>query len=325
MDKSMSNRKQTARLILILTIFTMHAKLVYGAGDASAGNVSGRQVAVSVSNSVSNPLPAQTAVEDTSPKVAPASKDWTIRIGAGAILSPAFVGSSDYQLMAVPALKVTYRNTFFASVEDGVGYAVINQHGWRAGPIAMIAFGRNEDGDNPFRIAGGKTSALHGLGNIATTLEVGGFAEYRWSSLSTKIGLRKGLNGHEGLLGDLSVKYTRTSQSLSPVADSPLFASFGPRLTVVDSTYNKAFFGVNAGQAVNSGLSRYCPSGGVLSYGVGSFIVVPIRKKLSVTFLAGYDRLTGDAGSSPLVSKRGSPNQGMFGVILSYEFGFDRR
>jgi outer membrane protein len=318
----MSKRKQIARLILLLTIFAMNTKLLYGAGSASAGNVSGSQVAVSGNNSDSKPLSAQTAVEDTYPKVAPASKDWTIRLGAGAILSPAFVGSSDYQLMAVPALKVTYRNTFFASVEDGVGYAVINQHGWRAGPIAKIAFGRKEDGDNPFLVAGGKTSALRGLGNVATTLEVGGFAEYRWSSMSTKIGLRKGLNGHEGLVGDLSVNYMRTSQSFSPMAGSPFVVSFGPRLKVVDATYNKSFFGVDADQAMNSGLPRYRPSGGVLSYGVGSFIVVPIRKQLSAIFLAGYDRLTGDAGSSPLVSERGSPNQGMFGVLLSYEFGF---
>jgi outer membrane protein len=312
-------------LTLLLTIFAMHTKLFYGAGGASAGNVSSSQIVASGNNYDSNPLPAQTAVEDTYPKVAPASKDWTIRIGAGAILSPAFVGSSDYQLMAVPALKVTYLNTFFASVEDGVGYAVINQHGWRAGPNAKIDFGRKEDGDNPFRIAGGKTSALHGLGNVATTLEVGGFAEYRWNSISTKIGLRKGLNGHDGLVGDLSVKYTRTDQSLSPMAGSPVVVSFGPRLTVVDSTYNKAFFGVDADQTVNSGLPRYRPSGGVLSYGVGSLIVVPIRKQLSATFLAGYDRLAGDAGSSPLVSERGSPNQGMFGVLLSYEFGLDSR
>lgn len=321
----MSKRKQTARLVLLLTIFSMHAKLLYGAGGASAGNASDSQVAVSGNNTVSNPLSAQTAVEDTSPKMAPASTDWTIRIGAGAILSPAFVGSSDYQLMAVPALKVTYGNTFFASVEDGVGYAVINQHGWRAGPIAKIAFGRKEDGDNPFRIAGGKTSALHGLGNVATTLEAGGFAEYRWSSISTKIGLRKGLNGHEGHVGDLSVKYTRSSQSLSPVAGSPLVVSFGPRLTLVDSTYNKAFFGVDADQALGSGLPRYNPSGGVLSYGVGSFIIAPIRKQLAATFLAGYDRLTGDAGSSPLVSERGSPNVAMLCVLLSYEFGFASR
>lgn len=320
----MSKHKQTARLILLLTIFTMHTKLLYGAGGASAGDASGRQGAVSRDNTASNPLPAQTAVDDTSQKLVPAGTDWTIRIGAGAILSPAFVGASDYQLLAVPALKVTYRNTFFASVEDGVGYAVINQNGWRAGPIAKIAFGRKEDGDNPFRIAGGKTSALHGLGNVATTLEVGGFAEYRWSSISTKIGLRKGLNGHEGLVGDLSVKYTHSSQSLSPVAESLLVVSFGPRLTVVDSTYNNAFFGVDADQALNSGLPRYSPSGGILSYGVGSLIIVPIRKQLSATFLAGYDRLTGDAASAPLVSERGSPNQWMFGALLSYEFGFDR-
>jgi outer membrane protein len=319
----MSKRNKSARLILLLAIFAMHTKLLYGAGGASAGNVSGNQVAVSWNNSESNPLSDQNAVKDTSPKVAPASKGWTMRIGAGALLSPAFVGSSDYQLLAVPALKVTYRNTFFASVEDGVGYAVINQNGWRAGPIAKIEFGRKEDGGNPFRIAGGKTSALHGLGNVATTLEVGGFAEYRCNGINTKIELRKGLNGHEGLVGDLSVKYMRTSQSLSPVVDLPLVVSFGPRLTVVDSTYNKAFYGVDADQAVNSGLPRYSPNGGVLSYGVGSLIIVPIRKHLSATLLAGYDRLTGDAGSSPLVSERGSPNQGMFGVFLSYEFGFD--
>lgn len=319
----MSQRKQTARLILLLTIFAMNIKLLYGAGSTSAGNVSGHQVAVSWNNSDSKPLSAQTALEDTYPKVAPASKDWTIRLGAGAILSPAFVGSSDYQLMAVPALKITYRNRFFASVEDGIGFAVINQHGWRAGPIAKIAFGRKEDGDNPFLVAGGKTSALRGLGNVATTLEVGGFAEYRWSSMSTKIGLRKGLNGHEGLAGDLSVNYMRTSQSFSPMAGSPFVFSFGPRLKVVDATYNKAFFGVDADQAMNSGLQCYSPSGGVLSYGVGSLIIVPIRKQLSAIFLAGYDRLTGDAGSSLLVSERGSPNQGMYGVLLSYEFGFD--
>lgn len=166
----MAKRHKFVRLILLLTICALHTKLLYGAGNASAGNVSGSQVTVRGNTSDSNPLSAQSAVEETFPKVSPARKNWTIRIGAGAILSPAFVGSRSYQLMAVPALNVTYRDTFFASVEDGVGYAVISQHGWRAGPIAKIEFGRKEDGDKPFRIAGGKTSALHGLGNVATTL-----------------------------------------------------------------------------------------------------------------------------------------------------------
>lgn len=318
----MSQRKQIAGLILLLTIFAIHTKLLYGADGASACNVYGTQAAVS-GNSAAHQLSVQTAVEDTAAKGAPTKKDWTIRIGAGALLSPTFVGSSDYQLMAVPALKLSFRNIFFASVEDGVGYAVINQHGWRAGPIAKIAFGRKEDGDNPFRVAGSKTSALRGLGNVATTVEAGGFTEYRWRSMSTKIEVRKGLNGHEGLVGDLSVKYTRTSRSLSPMAGSPFVVSIGPRLTVVDATYNKAFFGVDDDQAVKSGLPRYSPNGGVLSYGIGSVFVVPISSQLSTIVLAGYDRLTGDAGSSPLISERGSRNQGMFGVVLNYEFGFD--
>lgn len=310
-------------MILLLTILAMSTKLLYGADSAPAREGYGRQAPISGNNSAANLLSSQTAVEETAAKGAPPTKDWTIRIGAGAILSPVFVGSSNYQFMVVPALKVTYRNTFFASVEDGVGYAVINQNGWRTGPIARIAFGRKEDGDNPFRVTGSKTSALRGLGNVDTTFEAGGFAEYRWNRMNTKIGLRKGLNGHEGLVGDLSVNYTHTSQSLSPMVGSPLVASIGPRLTVVDATYNKAFFGVNADQAANSGLPLYSPGGGVLSYGVGSVIIVPIRKQLSAIFLAGYDRLSGDAGSSPLVTERGSRNQGMIGVLLNYEFGFD--
>jgi outer membrane protein len=317
----MIKRNTTAPLLLLLTLWAMQSRLLYAADGAPAGNVFGSQAAVNGNSYDSNPLSAHAAVGDTPQKTAPASKDWTIRIGAGAMMSPAFVGSSDYQMMAVPALKVTYRNSFFASVEDGVGYAVINQQSWRAGPIAKIEFGRKEDGDNPFRFAGGKTSALHGLGTVATTIETGGFVEYRWSSMSTKIGVRKGLNGHEGLVGDLSVRHRRTSQALSPVDDVPLVVSLGPRLTVVDSTYNKAFFGVEANQAVNSGLPRYSPRGGILSYGIGSFIVVPMGKQFSAMLLAGYDRLTGDAGNSPLVRERGSPNQAMLGVLLSYEFG----
>lgn len=319
----MYKRRKTAVLLLLLTIVASHSKLLYGADGSSAGNSSGSQVTVSRNVSEVKQLPAQPSVEAAAIKGVQAKKDWAIRIGAGAILSPAFAGSSDYQLIVVPALKATYRNTFFASVEDGVGYAVINQYGWRAGPIAKIAFGRKEDGDNLFRVTGRKTSALRGLGNVDTTLEAGGFAEYRWNSMNAKIGLRKGLNGHEGLVGDLSVNYTRTSQSLSPTAGSPLVVSIGPRLTVVDATYNKAFFGVDADQAANSGLPRYIPGGGVLSYGVGSALVVPISRPLSAIFLAGYDRLTGDAGSSPLVRERGSHNQGMIGVLLNYEFGCD--
>ena len=77
------------------------------------------------------------------------------------------------------------------------------------------------------------------------------------------------------------------------MAGSPLVVSIGPRLKVVDATYNKAFFAVNADQTADSGLPRYSPSGGVLSYGIGSAIIVSITKPLSEIFLTGYDRMTG--------------------------------
>lgn len=316
----MTQRKHTAGMILLLALLVINSKLVYGAGSVPASEAYGGQVHSSDNNAAANQLPAQTTVAAAAAKGPPPGKDWTVRIGAGTILAPTFAGAGSYQLLLVPTLKVTYRDTFFASVEDGIGYAVIHQNGWRAGPVARFAFGRKEDGDNPFRVAGTKTSALHGLGDVDSTLEAGGFAEYRWRRMNAKIGLRKGLNGHEGLVGNLSANYTHTSQSLSPMAGSPLVASIGPRLTVVDSAYNKAFFGVDARQAANSGLPLHSPGGGVLSYGVGSVMIVPVRQQLSAVFLAGYDRLSGDAGSSPLVTERGSRNQWLLGLLCNYEF-----
>lgn len=319
-DKSMTQHKHTAGMILLLTILVINSKLLYAAGGAPASEAYGGQANISEYNATANPLPAQTSVGATAAKGPPPGKDWTVRIGAGTILSPTFVGASSYQLLVVPTLKVTYRDTFFASVEDGIGYAVILQNGWRAGPVARFAFGRKENGDNPFRVAGTKSTALHGLGNVDPTLEAGGFAEYKWRRITGKIGLRKGLDGHEGLVSNLAANYTHTSQALSPMVGSPLVASIGPRLTVVDATYNKAFFGVNAKQAANSGLPPHSPGGGILSYGVGSVIIVPAGKQLSAVFLAGYDRLSGDAGSSPLVTERGSRNQWLVGLLLNYEF-----
>jgi outer membrane scaffolding protein for murein synthesis (MipA/OmpV family) len=71
------------------------------------------------------------------------------------------------------------------------------------------------------------------------------------------------------------------------------------------------------------GLRSYSPSGGILSYGVGSTLILPITYAVTATVLAGYDHIAGDAGNSPLVNERGSKNQALAGLILSYKFGYN--
>lgn len=237
------------------------------------------------------------------------------------LTAPAFKGSNDYQLLAIPTVGVHYKDKLFASVQEGLGYNLIHQNGWRAGPILRYAFERDEDGSSPFKIAGNKSNALHGLGDVDGTWEPGGFVEYTWNEWSGKAELRQGINGHEGLIGDLSANYTKNIAPALNVSDRPVILSLGPRATLVSDDYNQAYFGVDAGQSARSGLQPYSPDGGLLSYGAGAVTIVPITQTVSTTLFVSYERLSGDAADSPLVQERGSENQGVAGVALTYKFG----
>lgn len=243
--------------------------------------------------------------------------DWRVTLGVGAMYRPAFPGSKDYQVMAFPNLKLEYRDLFFASVYDGIGINALNKDGWRAGPILKLNFGRPDDGDSPFRIGGGKTNALRGLGDVDPTLELGGFVEYSYKPVSAKLELRQGLGGHEGLIGEAGLSYRGSTTALGP----PLLYSLGPRLTFADSSYNQAFFGITRAQSIRSGLAKYSPDSGLVSYGVGGFLAMPVSESVSVGLLGGYDRLESEAADSPLVRRRGDEDQFMFSLGLSYKIG----
>ena len=100
----------------------------------------------------------------------------------------------------------------------------------------------------------------------------------------------------------------------------PLIVSLGPHATLVDHRYNETYFGVTAIQSVRSGLPRFNAEGGLLTYGVGGSVVLPLTQHLTANLVTGFDRLADDAARSPLVSLRGSKNQFSGGVFISYKF-----
>lgn len=240
---------------------------------------------------------------------------WSVSVGAGVLATPSYLGDDAYQLRAVPNIKVTYGDSFFASIE-GIGYRLIDGQGWRAGPIVKYDFGRDEDGDSPFLVAGDKTDDLNGLGDVDGTVEVGGFVEYGFRPFTAKVELRQGIGGHEGLVGEVGLDYG----GRLVVSDQMVIFSIGPDVSIVDQNYNEAFFGVDAGQSAASGLDAFEAGGGVLSYGVGGTVIIPFTDKVSAVTFARYQRLAGDAADSSLVQDRGSENQGAIGLFLNYRF-----
>lgn len=283
----------------------------------AANSAKAEEILYPVQNPVQQAYPQQQ--EGFDPAQPPGPKyDWKISLSAGAVYVPAFTGSKDYQAIAFPSIKIEYKDLFFASLFDGVGYNAINNDKWRAGPIVKFAMGRTEDDDNPFRIAGKKTNALRGLGDVDFTLELGGFVEYNFEPFSYSLELRQGVGGHKGFVGETGLNYMGFTKQLG----KPIMYAFGPRLTFADSNYNDANFGINQTQSANSGLARYSAGFGLVSYGISGFAAMQLSESVSLGVFCGYDRLGSEAADSPLIKERGDKNQFMGGVRISYEFGF---
>lgn len=247
----------------------------------------------------------------------PANDGWSVSVGGGAIYSPNYLGDDDYALSVVPSIRVEYGDRFFASVENGVGYALINNDTLRAGPLMTIDFGREEDGDGPFRVSGDLTQDLVGLGDIDATVSLGGYVEWSLTD-NVSLDMRAGqaVGGHDGLTGQLGLSYSTRIQGNGP----PVILSLGPNIKFGDGTYADALFGVTAAQSLASGLPVHDASGGIISYGGSATAIVPMTNRTSLTFLASYDRLSGDIADAPLVRLRGSQDQAFMGVIASYRF-----
>ena len=243
---------------------------------------------------------------------------WQVTVGAGSLYAPTYEGDDDYAVSVLPNLQFKYGDTFFASVQDGVGYNLIRSEKLTAGPIGRVVFSRDEDGDQAFAVSGGGTNDLLGLGDVETSIELGGFLRYRSGPWSAGAELRQAVSGHEGLVLDLNAGAGGVVKGFGP----PIIWTAGPRATIVDENYTSAYFGVTPAQSAASGLPVYAAGGGASSFGVGALGIIPLDRdfKWSVVAFAGYDRLTGDAGDSPLVTLRGDADQFSAGVFLSYTF-----
>ena len=244
-----------------------------------------------------------------------AAPEWAMSAGGGVIFMPSFFGSSEYQLLALPNIQIAYGNLFEASLQRGLRYNVVRSSGFTAGPVAKLDFGREEDGTRyETRIAGKTTAALLGMGDVGATIELGGFLDYAQGPFTASLELRNGANGHRGLIGEAGINYTRRSS----IQGIGTIFSIGPSVTFSDSGYAQTFFGVNAAQSAGSGLDTFNAGGGINSYGVGSAAVFLFNDRLSATLIARYYRLVGDAELSPLVRERGSADQAVVGLFLTY-------
>ena len=243
------------------------------------------------------------AIAPAAPALAQDS-DRTIRIrpGIGAQVRPQYPGADEHEV--APYIKFSLaRGTDqfgFGAPDDAFGIALLSMGGLRIGPALNLQGGR-------------KDSEIEApLGRVKRTIEAGGFAEVMvFDQFRLRADLRKGIGGHEGVVGSLA------ADQIWRDGDKYVF-SVGPRLLYSDSRYQRAFFGVTPEASLASGLPAYRPDGGFHALAAATGLHYQLSGPLGLFGYARYERLIGDAAKSPVVKELGSRNQLSAGIGLSY-------
>ena len=239
------------------------------------------------------------------------ANDWTVQVGVEGEMAPVFPGSKNYLFSPVPIFSVQRAGSpeRFHSPRDSSSIVLFNYGQFRAGVAGRLDTGRTASSD----------SALRGLGDVGTTLELGGFAEYfpvEW--IRTRVEIRNGFGAHSGVAGDL------TADVIVPVTQRITFSA-GPRFSFKDADAMSPYFNVDAAQSRASGLPEYSVKGGSYSAGAGSRAGYQLTPQWEVHSYAEYEHLTGSAAGSSLVKLRGTPDQLTVGIGASYSFGVSVR
>jgi outer membrane protein len=225
------------------------------------------------------------------------------RVILGPQLSPSWPGADKYSVGPyVDVSRTREREFVFEAPDESFGSPLLQSGNFAFGP----AFG----------FIGKRTASDVGadLPKVGLSVEAGAFGQVNLTpELRVRIEGRKGITGHKGWTGEVSADYVARQ------GDDWLF-SIGPRVTLGDAKYTRAYFGVTPAAAATSGLTAYDPGGGVQSVGVTAGYHRMLGKNWGVAVYGRYDRLVGDAADSPVARELGSRSQPSGGIALSYTF-----
>ena len=263
---------------------------------------------------------ADLPVQPTAPPTAPAAytppvPDWIVTIGLEGRIIPAFPGAADSKLgwSALPLFSIRKEGTppDFFGPRDSFSFSVINNPVFQFGPALQLINQRKAS----------DYAETNGLADVDYAAQVGAFANFwplPWLRLRGEA--RQGIGGETGVTGDVFL------DAVVPLGQWTLSA--GPRMTLQTAAATSPYFSITAAQAIAANalqptlapLSAYHAGGGLYSYGAGTQLQYAFNETWTAHAFVEYQRLTGPAADSPLVTQRGSPNQFIYGLGATYSF-----
>ncbi|MFW2588577.1 MipA/OmpV family protein [Sagittula sp. SSi028] len=200
--------------------------------------------------------------------------DLAFELGLGAKAAPAYEGSDEYLTGPTGTGAVTGLNLLGLTVDRG------DELGFGFGPSFRYLAERDAD----------EYDRLEGIDDVDAALELGGRISYRWDNVEVWGAVRKGVTGHDGVVGDIGSDMIRTYGQNTEVR-------FGPRLAFADEEYMDTYFNVPAGAS----LAEYNGDGGLYKAGLEMTVRHDFNDAWAVEGSLGWTRLVGDAGDSPVV------------------------
>jgi len=215
--------------------------------------------------------------------------DWREIVGPGVSEQPTFMGSNRYHTGPSAIIDIRYKDEFFLSDGEGIGWNILHGPGFRAGIAVGYDMGRNTHDDPRIR----------DLPNIAFAPEPKVFAQYFLFPVVLTADLKKGIGGNNGIVGDVGAYIP-----LPLNKDRSWLLFVGPSLAMADGRYMNSYFGVSDYSSSQSGLRQFTANGGFTDAGVGATSISMLGDHWMVIGDFGWRRLLGDAARSPITETK---------------------
>lgn len=221
----------------------------------------------------------------------PKIEGWQVDVGIGSIISPEYLGASDYRVMPIPYIDVRYGENLFLNVPKGLGgYVVNSQYGdisvKLGAAIAPNFFNRDAE-DFP------------GLSEVKMAAEARGYGEFKYGNFSLDVTVAQDVGtGHDGAYSDISLGYGKR------LGDGFFKVSGSVRLA--DKTYMNSFYTVTAADSITSGLNPYRADSGLERFSLSALYAYEFNDRWRMTVITNADFLQNKAKASPIVEKSNS-------------------
>ena len=228
----------------------------------------------------------------------------TLTVGLGPQSAPGYFGSDENEVGVTGTFSVQELN--FGPLRLGGAEGGAAEGFGFTGSVRYIGE-RNAD-DYP---------ELAGTAPIDAALELGGGVTYTTQNFYVFALARKGVTGHDSLVGELG-----GDAIFRPSA--PLELRVGPRLFYGDDDYAQTYFGLTADEVGGTGdafATPYDAQGGLLSRGIEASAAYAFSEDWGVKATVRYDEFVNDAANSPIVLQ-GSDSATTASLIVTRRFSF---